>query len=81
MSFVDIAYEPNVGDGYVPDVPDIPDVPTIKEPEIIPYPVRPLPDVEIAVINIFGGDGTINLANIILFLGIGLFIMSFLTRR
>ena len=38
-------------------------------------------DIEIVAISIFGGDGTINLANIILFVGLVLFVVSFMIRR
>ena len=83
MSMVDITYK-ETGDIWIePDVPDVPDIITTVEtkPTIVYYPVRPLPDLEIQYANLFGGDGTINLANIILFLGIGLFVISFLMGR
>lgn len=79
MSIVDIEYV----DTYVPDIPDVidPVTDTTAIPTRIVYPIKPLPDVRLDVANIFGGDGTINLANIILFIGIALFMISFIVRR
>ena len=91
MSIVDINYV----DSYVPDIPDVEDPvdPIITDPEATTFPffnpfyeadsrpVRPLPDVKLGIGSIFGGDGTINLANIILFMGIVLFMISFIVRR
>lgn len=83
MSFVDIAYEePAYVPPTIPDVPDVTLITTVEpKPTIVYYPVKPLPDLEIQYANLFGGDGTVNLANIILFLGIGLFVISFLMGR
>ena len=44
--------------------------------------IYPLPDIRMGAANLFGGDGTINLANIILFVGIFLaFIALMMGRR
>lgn len=87
MSFVDLTYD-------VASIPDVPEVPVddsqttvvvLPPPdtryEPIYRPIKPLPDIDFAYANLFGGDGQINLANIILFLGIGLFVMSFFIGR
>ncbi len=80
MSLVDITYDVPVvppRDKPLVPAPDEPDLPVTTDTII----VRPLPDIEIVSISIFGGDGTINLANIILFVGLVLFVVSFMIRR
>ena len=77
MSYVDLNYVPQVSDEVVAPI----SVDDTREPIIRLEPIKPLPSYPIGTGNIFGGDGTINLANIILFAGIVLFFFVMMLGR